>query len=210
MNKIDHILTILQLLYGRKYVRLSTIENTCGVSKRTAFRYIATIRDAGIPVCNDNHGQGYYLRTNETLKNKLTKAEAALMYLGTILIERFFAGESLRSLKSARVKLEAVIPTGFRETIEAGRHLLVSKELGEEGRSSILIALLLLAEKANNTIEIVSKGEDERPEKSSMLRMPHLALDKFWYVADKAGDSEAEPRIRIDDIIDLRVGDAQA
>ncbi|MFH2057175.1 MAG: HTH domain-containing protein [bacterium] len=209
MPKVEHILTILELLYGRNYVTLPTIEDTCGVSKRTAFRYIGTLRDAGIPVCNDHSGQGYYLRTSETLKSKLTKTEAALLYLGTILVERMLAGSSLKSVKSARVKLEAVVPSGFREAIKTGRQLLGSHELGEEGRSSILIALLLLAEKTGDSLDIVLRGKNGDQPQTCILSRPHLSFNRSWHIIGRTRGGDDEVSIPVDDIADLKVGESE-
>lgn len=208
MPKVEHILTILELLLGRQYVTVPTIEETCNVSKRTAFRYIGTLRDAGIPVCNNHTGEGYYLRASETLKNNLTKTEAAMLYMGTILLEQHFSGNKLRSVKSARVKLEAIVPSGFREAMSAGNELLGSKDLGEEGRSSILIALLLLAEKNGHAIEISVAADNGDEPKTWKISRPHLSFKRRWHVIGETSNRSGKVNVPVDDITDLKVGES--
>lgn len=66
MAKIDKVLLVVNLLCNRRLVSMRTIQEVCGISYRTALRYIQTISSAHIPVYYDRKLRGYRLLENDS------------------------------------------------------------------------------------------------------------------------------------------------
>lgn len=61
MPTLTNILTVLNLLYNRQTVSIRSIQEECGVSRSTAYRYITTISEANFPVIRDQEVGGFRL-----------------------------------------------------------------------------------------------------------------------------------------------------
>jgi predicted DNA-binding transcriptional regulator YafY len=61
MGKLDKIVTLMSLLQSRRSVDLGTITRLCEISERTAYRYIARLSAANVPVFYENETGGYAL-----------------------------------------------------------------------------------------------------------------------------------------------------
>lgn len=61
MSKLDKIIILLNLFYHRRVVSMRTITELCGITERTAYRYIGTLSQANIPIYFDRDAGGYRL-----------------------------------------------------------------------------------------------------------------------------------------------------
>jgi len=67
MSKLDKIIILLNLLYHRRAVSMRTITEMCGITERTAYRYIGTLSRANIPVYYDKEAEGYRLTSGSKI-----------------------------------------------------------------------------------------------------------------------------------------------
>jgi predicted DNA-binding transcriptional regulator YafY len=58
MNKFDRVISTLILLQTKKIIKASNISERFGISLRTVYRDISTLKNAGIPIIGDP-GIGY-------------------------------------------------------------------------------------------------------------------------------------------------------
>jgi hypothetical protein len=67
MEMPSKILNLINLLYHRKQVRMETITEVCGISERTAYRYLDIISAANIPVYYDRNLKAYCINKAECI-----------------------------------------------------------------------------------------------------------------------------------------------
>ena len=60
MNRIDRLYALLILIQGRKFTPIHKIEERFNISKRTVFRDIRALEDAGVPIGNEPQ-KGYFI-----------------------------------------------------------------------------------------------------------------------------------------------------
>lgn len=68
MAKLEKILMLLNLLGSRQHVSGAEIRKVCGISRRSLFRYITAISEAGTPVFYDRTLRGYRLNNRNHMK----------------------------------------------------------------------------------------------------------------------------------------------
>jgi len=201
MPKVDRLLTLLQMLHNRSYVTIESIQEVFGVSERTAFRYIGSLRDAGIPVYNAYCNGGYRLKAGDNLKTKFTQSESVLLFLASVLAEDVVGQESLETLRSARAKLEATVSLAVREALDLGEQILGKPGLQGEGRRSLLVTLLLIAGVAKEPVQVTYDNGNSRPERRT-INKPAVGFNNQYMLSDAADTSEGA--IPLDAIRDVQ------
>jgi len=113
MPKLRRILRLVNLLYHRSAVSRRLIVSECGVSERTAYRYITAISEAGIPVYFDETRSGYRLTTEECLSiGEFNVGDIVMLLAGLACLEErvnCIYGDSARDL-GARLRSSQAYP----------------------------------------------------------------------------------------------------
>jgi Predicted transcriptional regulator len=112
IGKVRRLLQLLERLQSGRTHTTEELSHFCGISRRTVFRDIKTLQQAGIPILYDSARQGYWITASSTLPpTNLTLQETlALLLLANA------AGDGDRSIpfqKSARdaaLKLQSNLP----------------------------------------------------------------------------------------------------
>lgn len=110
MNRIDRLTAMILVLQSRRVVTAEQIADHFEISMRTVYRDIAALGEAGVPIVAEA-GVGYSLmRGYHVPPIMFTEEEAAALFMGGEIAERFGDGSLKQSLRSALLKVRAALP----------------------------------------------------------------------------------------------------
>lgn len=117
MNKTDRMLAIVLELQGKGRQRAEDLAATFETSKRTIYRDIQALCEAGVPlVSTPGHGytlmQGYFLPPLS-----FTTEEATMLLLGSDYMAQNFDAQYRAAAQSASRKIEGVLPERLRDDV---------------------------------------------------------------------------------------------
>jgi len=119
MNKTDRLLAIVLELQGRGWRRAEDLAETFETSKRTIYRDIQALGQAGVPLLS-TPGRGYALMAGYFLPPlSFTADEATILLLGSDLMAQSFDAQYRAAAESASRKIAGVLPEKQREPVRA-------------------------------------------------------------------------------------------
>lgn len=166
MNRFDRVSAILILLQTKKRVTANEISERFDVSKRTIYRDLQTLQEAGIPI-GAEAGKGYFIVEGFHLPPVMfTPDEASSLILAGKLIEKMADQSIGKGYNSALEKIRAILPEKekvYLEKLDKGIEVfynssLISPDLAGNILSEIQRAL---ASKQVITIDYHSLHKDE-------------------------------------------------
>src|SRR5438876_6066254 len=117
MNRTDRLLAIILELQGKGRQRAEDLAETFETSKRTIYRDIQALGEAGVPVVSIP-GLGYSLMKGYFLPPlSFTTDEATMLILGSDLMAQSFDAQYRSAALSASRKIENVLPEKLREEV---------------------------------------------------------------------------------------------
>lgn len=117
MNRTDRLLALVLELRVRGEARAEDLAQTFGTSKRTIYRDMQALAEAGVPVVS-NMGRGYSLAEGYFLPPLAFKEdEAVLALLGLGAIRNTFDAEYSTALEAAARKIRGVLGDALRERV---------------------------------------------------------------------------------------------
>lgn len=117
MNRTDRLLAIVLELQGKGKRRAEDLARTFETSKRTIYRDIEALCEAGIPVVSVP-GQGYSLMKGYFLPPlSFTSDEATMLLLGSDFMAQNFDAQYRAAAQSASRKIAGVLPEPLREEV---------------------------------------------------------------------------------------------
>src|SRR6266513_671723 len=117
MSKTDRLLAIVLELQARGRQRAEDLAETFETSKRTIYRDIQALCEAGVPIVSIP-GQGYSLMKGYFLPPlSFTTEEATMLLLGTDFIARYFDAQYRAAAQSANRKIASVLPEKLQEDV---------------------------------------------------------------------------------------------
>jgi predicted DNA-binding transcriptional regulator YafY len=140
MNRTDRLLAIVLELQARGQRRAEDLAATFAVSKRTIYRDVLALCEAGVPVIS-TPGQGYALSEGYFLPPlRFTPDEAVMLLVGAGVASRGFDAEYRTAAGAAARKIEGALPEQTRDAVrEIQRGLLFvesdSASAGEQIRA---------------------------------------------------------------------------
>jgi predicted DNA-binding transcriptional regulator YafY len=118
MNKTDRLLAIVLELQGKGRRRAEDLADTFETSKRTIYRDILALCEAGVPIVSVP-GQGYSLMKGYFLPPlSFTTEEATMLLLGSDFMARNFDAQYRLAAESASRKIESVLPEILRNDVQ--------------------------------------------------------------------------------------------
>ena len=118
MNRLDRLFAITTFLQGRSRVRAEDLARAFEVSKRTIYRDVVALSEAGVPIVAEP-GQGYGLAEGYFLPPLVfTGGEATALVLGARLLASRTAGRTPADAERAVAKIAAVLTTTAREEVD--------------------------------------------------------------------------------------------
>ncbi len=143
MNRTDRLLAIVLELQGRGQARAHDLAAHFETSKRTIYRDIEALCEAGVPVVA-TPGQGYTLMEGYFLPPlSLTADEATTLLLGGDFVAGQFDAQYREAVASAGRKIEAVLPEQRRKELRDMResvHVITPE--GTQAPASLVPELL--------------------------------------------------------------------
>ena len=110
MNRIDRIAAILIHLQTKKYVTAGEIADRFSISKRTIYRDLKALDEAGIPL-GAEPGRGYFLVEGFHLPPVMfTTHEANALLMAGKMVEKFTDQSINKQYESALYKIKSVLP----------------------------------------------------------------------------------------------------
>ncbi|RFU41947.1 YafY family transcriptional regulator [Actinomadura logoneensis] len=145
-HPLTRVLTLLELLQANARLTGTEMARRLDTDVRTVRRYIAHLRDLGIPVEAERGRYGGYrlARGYRMPPLVLTNDEALAVVLGLLAAERLGMGTAAPASAGALVKIERVLPHALREPLAAMRETLsftANAVAGQAPETSVLLAL---------------------------------------------------------------------
>jgi predicted DNA-binding transcriptional regulator YafY len=119
MNRTDRLLAIVLELQARGKRRAKDLAEAFEVSKRTIYRDVQALCEAGVPVVSEP-GSGYSLVDGYFLPPlRFTLEEAILLLLGSDVMGQSFDAEYQAAARNAGRKISGVLPDDLRPQVES-------------------------------------------------------------------------------------------
>jgi predicted DNA-binding transcriptional regulator YafY len=117
MNRTDRLLAIILELQGKGRQRAEDLAETFETSKRTIYRDIQALGEAGVPIVSIP-GLGYSLMKGYFLPPlSFTTDEATMLLLGSDLMAQSFDAQYRSAALSASRKIDGVLPEKLRDEV---------------------------------------------------------------------------------------------
>src|SRR5205823_13568450 len=118
MNRTDRLLAIVLELQGKGRQRAEDLAATFETSKRTIYRDIQALSEAGVPLISVP-GRGYTLMEGYFLPPlSFTVDEATMLLLGSDFMAQNFDAQYRRAALSAGRKIAGVLPERLRDEVD--------------------------------------------------------------------------------------------
>ncbi|MBO0793615.1 MAG: YafY family transcriptional regulator, partial [Ktedonobacteraceae bacterium] len=118
MNRTDRLLAIVLELQRRGRQRAEDLAKVFETSKRTIYRDILALCEAGVPIIAIP-GQGYSLMKGYFLPPlSFTTEEATMVLLGSDFMAKNFDAQYRAAAESATRKIEGVLPEALRDEVQ--------------------------------------------------------------------------------------------
>ena len=119
MNRTDRLLAIVLELQGKGRQRAEDLAETFETSKRTIYRDIQALGQAGVPLMS-TPGRGYALMEGYFLPPlSFSTDEATMLLLGSGVIRQHFDAQYRAAAESASRKILGVLPEKLRAEVQA-------------------------------------------------------------------------------------------
>jgi len=166
MNRFDRVSAILVLLQTKRWVTANEISERFEVSKRTIYRDLQTLQEAGIPI-GAEAGKGYFIVEGFHLPPVMfTPDEASSLILVGKLIEKMADQSIGKGYNSALEKIRAILPEKektYLEKLDKGIEVFYSSSLISSDLAGNILSEIqrVLANKLVITIDYHSLHKDE-------------------------------------------------
>jgi predicted DNA-binding transcriptional regulator YafY len=159
MNRTDRLLAIVLELQARGSRRAEDLAATFEVSKRTIYRDVQALCEAGVPVVAEA-GRGYSLPEGYFLPPLRFSADEALMLLlGVDVMAKSFDAEYQGAAAAAARKIAGALPAERRDEVRALRESLAFVEMADLApRTAEVLRALRRAVLAQQTVRLVYRA----------------------------------------------------
>jgi predicted DNA-binding transcriptional regulator YafY len=126
MNRIDRLNALLIHLQGKPRVTMAELEERFGMVRRTLFRDIRALMDAGVPIGGDA-GAGYFIVEGYHLPPVVfDKNEATALLMGAKFVEKNADPQTAQAFAQAMYKVKAVLRMSDKDFLDSlDRHVTV-------------------------------------------------------------------------------------
>lgn len=209
-HPLTRVLTLLELLQSNVTLTGAELAQRLDTDGRTVRRYIAHLRELGIPVEAERgrHG-GYRLARGYRMPPLLlTNDEALAVVLGLLAAERLGMGTAAPAGAGAQAKIERVLPHALREPLAAMRETLSFTADAVIGQAPGTVVLLALAQACADRTTVGIEHRSGRQEHTERDIDPYGVVFHTgrWYVVGHDHLRENLRKFRIDRIASVTPG----
>jgi len=139
ISRLSRLTAILLKLQSKPAVAVDVLAEEFGVSKRTIYRDIASLEEAGVPVVQQD-GKGYSLMNGYNIPPVMfTESEANALIFGEKLIAKTKDESLITEFNKATDKIKAVLRDNQKEKVELlAARTIIGKNWAEERTSNHL------------------------------------------------------------------------
>ena len=154
MNKTDRLLAIVLELQGKGRQRAEDLARTFETSKRTIYRDIEALCEAGVPLISIP-GRGYSLMEGYFLPPlSFTTDEATMLMMGSEFMAHNFDAQYREAAQSAGRKIAGVLPEQLRDEVAYLQQNIVFISVQHEDEKDALLQQLRRAILDHGTVEV--------------------------------------------------------
>ncbi|MGI8613145.1 MAG: helix-turn-helix transcriptional regulator [Nocardioidaceae bacterium] len=197
-NPTARALVCLEVLQDNPGITADRLADKLGVSDRAARRYVAVLRDAGIPIesTTGRYG-GYRLGRGTRLPPLMLSATEALSLVMAVLEGRPGAADAADPVDGAIGKIIRVLPASLAESVAAVRQVF-SAQTGSasEAPDPETTAVLVRASEARRRVRLTYRLRQER-----VMEVDPWAVSVWrgrWYLLGWSHTSGARRVLRVD------------
>ncbi|PEK35223.1 MULTISPECIES: helix-turn-helix transcriptional regulator [Bacillus cereus group] len=189
MNRTDRLLAILIELQRRQTVTAQNLAEKFETSIRTIYRDMDALNESGVPIYS-MPGYGYSLMDGYFLPPiQLTPEEAVTLLLGGDYIEKTFTSSFSVHARSAKEKLEVILPTDQKKKVEGLRgtfRFLSPIFSNQQAEQEKLENQLFLLQEAIQNEQAISFSYRKPRETTKIERTVHpyglVNISGIWYI----------------------------
>jgi predicted DNA-binding transcriptional regulator YafY len=207
VNRIDRISAILIQLQSKKYVTAGEIAERFSISKRTIYRDLKALEEAGIPL-GAEAGRGYFLVEGFHLPPVMfTSNEANALLMAGKMVEKFTDQSVNKQFESALFKIKSVLPEKEKQFLnELHSTIQVFYSPAHESSPGFLSDIqLALAQQRTVTIEYHSQYKEEHTKNRIVEPIGICFYTLHWHLIAYCRMREEYRDFRIDRIHSLKI-----
>ncbi len=165
MNRLDRITAIHIQLQAKRLTTAREMANRFEVSMRTIYRDIQTLRQAGVPI-GEEEGRGYFLVDGYTLPPIMFSPEEAKSLVAVSKVMKYHSEDSLnKNFAAALLKIKAVLPLSEKDKLEFLESRTAFHEPWAPKSSHLEQIQKAISEQIKLKIKYHSKRKDETTER---------------------------------------------
>jgi predicted DNA-binding transcriptional regulator YafY len=205
MNRVDRLLALILCLQARRVTTAEELAGRFGLTVRTIYRDMAALGQAGVPIVSEA-GVGYSLMRGWHLPPvNFSAEEASALVTGALFVEQFADASVAAQMRSAVLKVRAVLPRDYQERVARLERGLATTAHAEAPLQENL-ALLQQALAEQRVLRFAYQGAG-KPEAVSRVAEPHGFIHYLarWHLIAWCCASGAFRDFRTDRITQVRM-----
>ena len=211
MNRTDRLLSILIELQRKQIVTAKSLAEKFETCKRTIYRDMQALSESGVPIFS-MPGQGYSLMDGYFLPPiQLKPEEAVTLLLGSDYVEKNFDSAFSTHTKSAKEKLESILPSEQQKQIKELRGMfrfLSGTFSHQRFAQELLEKQMLLLQEAIQKQQCVSFSyrKPTETDKTKRIVNPYglVNISGIWYIVAHCLLRQQIRHFRLDRMSDLQ------
>jgi len=200
---ISQILSLLSLLHHNQSVTRKQIMTTCGISERSAYRYVTRLSEANIPIYFDSASRGYRLTRALSLSAEYLSVSDILLIRTALKLLRSRLGDSYAaSIHNIETLLDRMFPGASQAGLEPPTGLVEPSDGRQDLSEIVSYCCILQAMNLGKKVRLKIRDDGGEPKTATIAR-PTLRYDNEWLIRDLNGASITE--IPLSSVADLQL-----
>jgi HTH domain len=190
MTQLGRVLSLLTMFNQRQSISLKTIRETLGISERTAYRYVAELSSANIPLYYDDKSGGYRLdQAADIALPTLTDNEMIVLTTAIMIARRHLNSSYRTTLDQLALKLCVRQRLPLDRIIETYRETSPKSVAQPDYSPEVTATLFEFAVAQNRDIQVV-KSESHRMPRTLSVRYSSMTFHKSWHLTGTGADRD--------------------
>ena len=208
LGRVERLLRLFRILEAGRPRTVEELAEVAGISRRTAFRDLRLLQQAGFPYRYDRSTKRFHTRPDTVLPPlSLNPAEALGLLLAVRQHESSRVGPDAGSAVSAALKIESVLPRVLQDYVRPRlEHIDVRPEPASDASSiADMLSILQNALAGTRKVSVRYDSYHEGREIECTLRPYRLAfIRRGWYLIAYTDDRAKILTYKVERIIELK------